>query len=312
MTDSNAIDRSFAALVRELPASTPFVGPEAQERARGAAFRARLGANESVFGPSPAVKAAIAAAAEGAWMYGDPENYELRAALAAHHGCAMENVLVGEGIDGLLGLTARLFLDPGDAVVTSLGAYPTFNYHVAAVGGRIQAIPYRNNAPDVFGLAEKARSCSAKLVYLSNPDNPTGWVEGEGGLARFIAELPAQTTFCLDEAYIVCAPDDPPLPFDFGNPRILRFRTFSKAYGLAGMRVGYVLGAAEVIKAFDKIRNHFGVGRVAQAAALAALQDQDHLRKVVQRIIECRNRIYYIAKAAGMTPVASGGELYAH
>ena len=121
-------------LAASLPASVPFVGPEALERSRGRGFVARIGANESVFGPSPRVIEAIRAAATEAWMYGDPESFELRHALAAHHGIGPDEVVVGEGIDGLLGYVVRLFAGPGDHVVTSDGAYPTFNYHVAGFG----------------------------------------------------------------------------------------------------------------------------------------------------------------------------------
>ena len=124
-------------LVQSLPATVPFVGPETQERTRGRAFRARIGANESGFGPSPGVAEAMSRAAGEMWKYCDPDNHDLKAALAAHLGVEPANVVVGEGIDGLLGLLARMYIDPGAAVVTSLGAYPTFNFHVAGFGGRL-------------------------------------------------------------------------------------------------------------------------------------------------------------------------------
>src|SRR5262245_139166 len=111
----------LTALVESLPAFVPFVGPEAQERARGRPFRARLGANESLFGPSPRAVAAMRAAAEGNWMYSDPESCELRAALADFHAVALDNVVIGEGIDGLLGLAVKLAVEPVSAVVTSDG-----------------------------------------------------------------------------------------------------------------------------------------------------------------------------------------------
>ena len=117
---------ALTALAQTLPASVPFVGPEAQERQRGRPFTARLGANESAFGPSPKAIAAMQVAAGEAWMYGDPESHALRHALAAHHGVSSENIMVGEGIDTLLGVLVRLYVDKGDAVVTSAGAYPTF------------------------------------------------------------------------------------------------------------------------------------------------------------------------------------------
>ncbi len=306
---SNA--RSFSALVRALPSTTPFVGPEAQERRRGAPFTARIGANESVFGPSPAARAAVAAAADDVWMYGDPEIHDLRAAIAAHVGAAPEHILVGEGIDGLLGLTARLYLDPGDWVATSLGAYPTFNYQVAAAGGRIETAPYRDCAVDIEPLLAAAARKGAKLVYLSNPDNPTGSMHGPDAIARLVDALPEPAVLCLDEAYLDCAPAGSAPSVALDDPRVLRFRTFSKAYGLAGLRVGYAIGAPETIRAFDKIRNHFGVGRLAQAASLAALADQDYLRAAVARIAESRERIAAIARSAGLRPLPSAANFVA-
>lgn len=295
----------FTPLVESLPATVPFVGPEAQERARGAPFGARLGANESVFGPSPAAVAAIAAAAPGAWMYGDPEIHELRAALARHHGCAPENVAVGEGIDGLLGLVVRLFAGPGDRVVTSAGAYPTFNYHVAGFGAELVTVPYRDDHEDPAALAAKAAEVGARLVYLANPDNPMGSWHGPETIAGLLEALPGGAVLCLDEAYVELAPKGTAPVIDVEDPRVLRFRTFSKAHGLAGMRVGYVLGAAETLAGLDRIRNHFGVGRVAQAAALAALGDAAWIDSVRGWVEGSRRELGRIARENGLTPLPS-------
>ena len=120
-----------------------------------------------------------------------------------------------------------------------------------------------------------------------------------------IDSLPQGVLLCLDEAYIDFAPPDTAPPIDINNPQVLRFRTFSKAHGLAGMRVGYVIAEAGVVKAFDKIRNHFSVGRLAQAAALASLADKEHLASVVARVAHARNRIGKIAKASGLKPLPS-------
>ncbi len=295
----------FTPVVAALPATVPFVGPEAQERARGRPFRARIGANESVFGPSPKAIAAMQEAARGAWMYGDPENYDLKQALAEHHGVGPENVVVGEGIDGLFGYTARLFIEPGIPVATSAGAYPTFNFQVAACGGRIVTVPYRDDREDPDALLALAAREKARLVYLANPDNPMGtWWNGDA-IGRMIAGIPDGALLCLDEAYIDFAPDGTAPPVDVSDGRVLRFRTFSKAHGLAGCRIGYVLGEADLIKSFDKIRNHFGVNRIAQAGALAALGDGDYLRSVVDRVAAARERIGAIAAQNGLAALPS-------
>ncbi len=295
----------YTDLAQSLPSTVPFIGPETQERARGSAFAARLGANESVFGPSPRAIAAMAAAAGDAWMYGDPEVHDLRHALAAHHGIAPECVVVGEGIDGLLGYLVRLLVGPGDAVVTSDGAYPTFNYHVAGFGGTLHKVPYNGDHEDPDALIAKAAEVDAKLIYLANPDNPMGSWHGVKAVQRMIAHLPEGCVLALDEAYADTAPADAIPPLDLTHPRVIRFRTFSKAYGLAGLRVGYALAAADFVTAFGKIRNHFGMGRVVQAAALAALQDQAYLSDTVARIAAARDRIGAIARDNALTPLPS-------
>ncbi|MEO0380912.1 MAG: pyridoxal phosphate-dependent aminotransferase [Pseudomonadota bacterium] len=296
-------DFRLTTLAASLPSTVPFVGPETQERVRGVLFAARLGANESNFGPSPRAMTAMAEA--DLWNYGDPESFELRAALAAHLGVDMANVMVGEGIDGLLGYLVRLFVGPGDAVVTSDGAYPTFNYHVAGYGGTLHKVPYTDDHEDPRALFATARETGAKLVYLANPDNPMGtWHDGDS-LVRALEDLPAGCLLVLDEAYVECAPRGtaPDIPAE--DARVIRMRTFSKVYGLAGARVGYAIGAADLMDAFNKVRNHFGMNRAAQAGALAALADQDYLSEVLAKIDAARLRIAEIARTNGLMPLPS-------
>jgi histidinol-phosphate aminotransferase len=131
----------------------------------------------------------------------------------------------------------------------------------------------------------------------------TWWEAAE--ITRMIAALPAHSLLMLDEAYGEFAPDGTLLPLDLENPQVLRFRTFSKAHGMAGMRVGYALGHADVISAFDKVRNHFGVTRLGQQAAVAALSDTAHLRYVVKEVERARERISAIARDSGLLPLAS-------
>ncbi|MEM7471266.1 MAG: pyridoxal phosphate-dependent aminotransferase [Pseudomonadota bacterium] len=292
-------------LAQTLPASVPFVGPEAQERARGAAFDARLGANESVFGPSPMAIAAMKDAAAEAWMYGDPEIHDLRHALAAHHGVGPENIMVGEGIDGLLGYVARLLVGAGDAVVTSDGAYPTFNYHVAGFGGALHKVPYKDDHEDPDALLAKARETQAKLIYFANPDNPMGSWHSAEAVSEMMKNVPDGAMLLLDEAYCDLAPGGVVPALDVAQPNVIRMRTFSKGYGMAGARVGYAIGEAGFITAFNKIRNHFGMCRISQAGALAALKDQAYLEQVKQLVAEARDRIALIAKENDLTPLPS-------
>lgn len=288
-----------------LPSTVPFTGPETLERRSGKAFRARLGANESLFGPSPRALAAMKAAAEGAWMYGDPENHDLKQALAAHLGVTPGHLAIGPGIDGLLGLLCRLVLEPGTPVVTSLGAYPTFNFHVAGYGGALTRVPYRGEHEDVGALLSAAKVTGARLIYLANPDNPMGSHHPAPVIEDMVANLPEHTLLILDEAYCDLAPPGtvPNLPAD--HPQVIRMRTFSKGYGLAGARVGYAITNPDLALAFDKVRDHFGISRVAQAGALAALEDQVWLADVQRRTVAARQRLAAIALANGLRPLPS-------
>ncbi|MEO1422042.1 MAG: pyridoxal phosphate-dependent aminotransferase [Pseudomonadota bacterium] len=292
-------------LAASLPASVPFVGPETLERAKGQTFAARLGANESVFGPSPKAVEAMARAALEAWQYGDPENHDLKEALADHHSISPECIVIGEGIDGLLGYLVRLLVGQDDPVVTSLGAYPTFNYHVAGFGGALHTVPYRDDAEDPEALANSAREVGAKLVYFANPDNPMGSWHDADTVTRLIEALPGETVLCLDEAYADFAPEGSVPPLDTTRPNLIRMRTFSKAYGLAGARVGYAITHPDLALAFNKIRNHFGMSRVSVAGALAALEDQNWLAHVVAEVGTARERIGQIARDNGLVPLPS-------
>jgi histidinol-phosphate aminotransferase len=297
----------FTPLALSLPSTVPFVGPEAIERNRGLIVKARIGANESGFGPAPSVLEAMRNAATDTWMYSDPENYELKEALALHYGISRDNIAIGNGVDGLLGEIVRLIVEPGTPVVTSFGGYPTFNYHVNGFGGRLVTTPYLDDHEDLDGLLELVQRENAPLVYFANPDNPMGsWWEASE-VVTFAKALPESCLLILDEAYCETAPSSsiPDIKALIGLPNVLRMRTFSKAYGLAGARVGYAIGTLGNVQAFDKIRNHFGMARVSVAAALAALKDRAYLGDVVEKIIVARERISAIALKNGLSPLPS-------
>jgi histidinol-phosphate aminotransferase len=298
-------------IVRDLPKLVPFVGPEAQERARGKPFKLRLGANESVFGASPRAVSAMAAAAAENWKYSDPESYDLRAAVAAHHGVSLDNVVIGEGIDGLLGLAIKIAAEPGSVVVTSNGAYPTFNFHVAAQGADLVKVPYRDDREDLDALLAAVIERQAGVLYVSNPDNPMGSWWDAAALDRLIAALPDGVLLLLDEAYCDTAPAGAVPAVDVSNAQVLRLRTFSKAYGLAGARIGYALGHEDLIANFEKVRNHYGINRVGQVGALEAMLDQAYLREAVARIAASREEIARIATASGLRPLPSAANFVA-
>jgi histidinol-phosphate aminotransferase len=274
----------FSSIVNNLPFMVPFMAPEALERLLGRPMELRLGANESNFGVSPLAKEAMTKALERIGWYCDPECFELREELAAVHGVTRENVLVGSGLDDVLSLCARTFLDPGDHAVNSLGGYPTFNYGVQGAGGALDLVPYKNDRVDLLGLVEVAKTVGAKLLFVANPDNPSGTWHSPSAIAELVENLPPECILLLDEAYVDFAPTSSLPPIDVADDRVIRLRTFSKAHGLAGARVGYAIASAEIVASFNKIRMHFGVNLVAQAGALASLRDPAFLAAVVKEV----------------------------
>ena len=285
----------FSSIVKNLPSTTPFTGPETLERQSGKKFRARIGANESAFGLSPLASDAMREAIGQSHYYADPESHELRQALAEKHNVHFDEICIDAGIDSLLGLTVRMLLEPGEKVVTSHGAYPTLNYHVAGFGANLITVPYKNCHEDPDALINASVQHDAKLVYLSNPDNPMGTWHSESTLTDMINRIPDNCVFALDEAYIEFAEDAISPPIDTGNPQVIRYRTFSKAYGMAGQRIGYVIAHKDLITGFNKIRNHFGINRIAQIGALASLKDNTFLTGVRAAVSQARARVEALA-----------------
>lgn len=304
-------DRRLTPLAQSLPATVPFVAPERLEMERGAPFDARLGANELGFGPSPAAVDAMRAEIDRVWQYGIPDAAPLIEPLAAFLGVAHDTLSVGEGIDALLGNLVRLYVGQGDVVVTSDGAYPTFNYHVSNVGGRLVKVPFDGDHEDPTALIDAAAAHGAKLIYFSNPNNPMGTVHTAETVTQMIARVPEGSLLILDEAYAEFAPADCVPPIDTDDPRVIRFRTFSKAYGMAGARIGYAIGHPEVVGNFDRLRNHFGVNRIALFGAVAALNDQTYLQDTLARVAQGRARIEDIAQQNNLTTLPSAANFVA-
>ena len=295
----------LSRIAAALPTDIPFIAPEVMERRAGRPFRLRIGANESCFGMSPLAVAAMTAELPRSSWYGDPESGDLRAAICERLGIDLENVTVACGIDDLQSIAVRAFMNPGDVAVMSLGAYPTFAYHVLGVGARVHTVPYgEGDRNDVQALARAAQEQRAKLVFLANPDNPSGSWLSRAELERLLGELPGDCLLILDEAYLEFAPEDR-LPLAVEDRRVIRFRTFSKAYGMAGLRIGFALGERSLLAPFDGLRLHFGVSRVAQAGALAAFADTEFLAGVVSSVEEGRRDYRRIAERLGVGALPS-------
>ncbi|HTA39260.1 MAG TPA: aminotransferase class I/II-fold pyridoxal phosphate-dependent enzyme [Candidatus Acidoferrales bacterium] len=285
--------------IEAIPATTPFVGPEQLMRETGQRDLVRLGANESAFGPSPKAVAAMTAELERLSWYGDPESLDLRDALALKHGCRPSQIVVGAGIDDLMGIAVRGFMPPGGIALTTRGTYPTFNYHVTGYGGTLAFAAYRDDGKlDLDALATIAHERKASIVYVANPDNPSGSFYGRDDVERFRAALPHDTLFMLDEAYadFVEPGELPPVAIDDST---IRLRTFSKTYGMAGARIGYALLSEEHAATFQKIRLHYGINRNAQIGALASLADDAFRDRVVRETAEAREDYYALARELG-------------
>jgi histidinol-phosphate aminotransferase len=294
-----------APAIEAIEPMTPFIGPEQLMRESGRSSLVRLGANESAFGVSPVAAAAMAADLERLWWYGDPESYDLRVALARKHGVRVEEIMVGAGIDDVMGLVVRAFVAPGGAALTTYGSYPTFNYHVHGFGGRLVYARYlAGGHVDLEDLAATARRERASVVYLANPDNPSGTFAGKDDMLRLLAALPRDAVFLLDEAYADFVDDADLLPMQIED-RLIRTRTFSKAYGMAGARIGYAIASERVLGILQKIRLHYGVNRNAQVGALASLGDEPFRKHVVAAVAQARADYERLAASLGLATIPS-------
>jgi histidinol-phosphate aminotransferase len=285
--------------IEAIPMVTPFIGPEQLMREGGHAALLRLGANESAFGPSPKAVDAMAAELPHLSWYGDPESYDLRAVLAVRHGCAIENVSVGSGIDDLMGLAVRAYMQPGSIALATRGTYPTFHYHVTGFGSTLVTVPYHTNGTlDIDALIAKANEVRPAIVYIANPDNPSGTLTPGSDIVRLFEALPRESLLFLDEAYADFVDESRNAP-PIMDGRLLRVRTFSKAFGMAGARIGYMISTPRNVLTFQKIRLHYGVNRNAQIGALAALEDRDFHRHVVTEVAKGREDYYALARSMG-------------
>jgi histidinol-phosphate aminotransferase len=291
--------------IEAIPVMTPFIGPEQLMREGGHPSLLRLGANESAFGPSPKAVEAMARELPRISWYGDPESYDLRSALAVRHGCGIENICAGSGIDDLMGLAVRAFVSPRAAALTTRGTYPTFSYHVTGFGGRLETVRYRPDGfVDVDALIARAQELRPAIVYIANPDNPSGTLLPAAEIVRLFEALPPQSLLFLDEAYADFVDEReifPPLL----HGRLIRVRTFSKAYGMAGARIGYMISTPRNVVTFQKIRLHYGVNRNAQIGALASLEDGAFRARVVDEVAKGREDYCALARSVGTSALRS-------
>jgi histidinol-phosphate aminotransferase len=278
-----------APAVQTLAPYVPGKPIEELEREYGVSDIIKLASNENPLGPGPRALAAIAAATRDIGLYPDGGGFLLKQALAQRHSCAPECITLGNGSNDVLVMLAEAFLTAQSEAVYSQYAFAVYPIAVQATGATARVAPaFPEQHPMALGhdLAAMAQQVTerTRLVFIANPNNPTGtWVEA-GELRAFIAALPSTTLVVVDEAYIeyvagAAFPDTSRWLTEF--PNLVVTRTFSKAYGLAGLRVGYALSSAAVAALLNRVRQAFNVNSIALAAARAALDDVEHLQRSV-------------------------------
>ncbi|MDF0605994.1 aminotransferase class I/II-fold pyridoxal phosphate-dependent enzyme [Neisseriaceae bacterium TC5R-5] len=288
----------------------PFPGMTRLEAVLGHPLSVRVSSNESMAEPlSPLAARFGSEIAELARLYPDPYAFELRQRIADRYDVMGEEVLFDSGADSLILLALRLFCNVGDTVVCSAGTYPTFRYFAQGAGVNLAEVPYQQEGSllraDLAAMVELAQRSQAKLLYLANPDNPTGHYWGAQDIFNLREQLPADTWLLLDEAYVdfcVAAQDKPPQGI---LPNTLRVRTLSKAYALAGLRVGYALAPAYVVNKADQIRPQFGLSSFAQLAAQTVLDDRHFSLQLIMATIAMRQQLSVKLMTRGLNVLPS-------
>lgn len=263
----------------------------------------KLASNENPYGPSPKAIEALRAADLRLERYPDPRGYALREALAAHHDVRPEQICLGNGSNELIDLICRVVASRGEHAVFGHPSFPCYRIGSVAQELRFTAVPLRDdlywNVDDLLD----AVTPDTKLVFVSNPNNPTGSYIAQRELERLLRSLPSRVLAVIDEAYVEYADAK-----DFGpatglrdtRERLAILRTFSKAYALAALRVGYLLGPAELVFDLNRLRAPFNVGTLGQVAARAALGDLAHLRASVEATLRDRRKLVEALEGAGL------------
>jgi len=278
------------------------------EREFGVSDVRKLASNENPLGPSPRAVEAMTAALGDLHFYPDSQARDLRRALAERLDLTPEHVVVGNGSVECIDLVARAFLRPGDEMVVGFPSFPRFQIATQLVGARARVAPHVDWKADLDGLVASVTD-RTRVVFLDNPCNPTGTHVGPGALGAFLDALPPRVLVVLDRAYYEYVAPDERFEDDLERIRagtnLVVLRTFSKAYGLAGLRVGYALARVEHARALNRVREAFNTSSLAQAAARAALDDDDHVARTVALIDVERDWLAGELGRLGLDPVTS-------
>ncbi|MBI4246576.1 MAG: histidinol-phosphate transaminase [Candidatus Rokubacteria bacterium] len=280
---------------------------EELERELGIVDAIKLASNENPLAPSDRVQRAIVAALHDLNRYPDGSGFYLRQALAKKHGVTPEQVILGNGSNELIELAVRTFLRPGDEAIVPHPSFVVYPMIVQAAGGIRVMVMLRDHRLDLEAMA-RAITPLTKIIFIANPNNPTATIVTADEVEGLMARVPESAIVVFDEAYIEFAqgPDFPDsLAYVKQGRKVLALRTFSKAASLAGLRVGYAIGDADAVALMNRIRQPFNVNALAQAAALAALEDDAHVLECVRMIEAGRHFLYDEFKALGLKYVPS-------
>ena len=303
---TRTIEELIPDYLRGLPVYVP--GKPIEEVERELKIHAvKLASNENPLGPSPKAMAAARAALGDSNRYPDGGTHLLRQALAERRGVSLEEIFVGLGSSEIIDLASRVLLRAGLQGLTSEGTYAPFSVAIRASGAELVLVPQRQFAFDLKAMA-KAITPKTGLIYLANPNNPTGSAFTGKEFEEFLASVPDGVLVVLDEAYIDYAVSmnlRQSVEAYRKKNNLLILRTFSKVYGLAGLRIGYAIGRPELLSAMNKLRTPFNTSGVAQAAALAALDDNEHVTRCIQTNALERKRLSEDLAKMGFRPVPS-------
>jgi histidinol-phosphate aminotransferase len=281
---------------------------EEVQRELGLETVVKLASNENPYGPSPKAQEAFKNSASELHVYPEGGCHYLRQGLARKLQEDESSLFFGNGSDEILMLMTQALLEPGTSIVCTDWSFVRYRMGAQAMGATSRFVPVVNWQPD-FPAMLKAVDESTRMVFIGSPDNPTGVGPQHQALLQFAEQLPESVLLVIDEAYYEFACDDPNYPdarlIREIHPATVNLRTFSKAYGLAGLRIGYGIGPAQLWNVVDRIRPPFNVNRPAQLAALAALDDHDHVRKTVQGNQEGMGFLLSLCAELGLTPVPS-------
>ncbi len=281
----STVERLVNPHIRDLAPYQPGKPMEELERELGLDSSIKLASNENPVGPSPKAVEAVRKGIEEVNRYPDGACFELRAKLATRLGIEEDQLVFGCGADEILELIVKTFLAPGDEVVMPWPSFAMYPIVVKGMGGKVVQVPLRDDFGHDLDAMREAITDRTKVVFVCNPNNPTGGSIGKAEFDAFVEALPDDVVLAVDEAYFEFArrsdfPDS--VAWLAKRPATLVLRTFSKYLGLAGLRIGYGIGSAELVGFMERARHPFNVNRLAEAAAVAAMDDEEHIRRTLQ------------------------------